>query len=140
MDAAVQEAKLLRQVNALIVAHLRDQNLTQAAAAVAAATMTPLSAATSLPNHLLRLVAKVLPFSTPPPLLGLTQPGPKPFAARCRLVRRVSRSSRGKRRGEVDLPPRLTPLVAVVWGARSPPMPWISGETQLFVVVVAFGS
>ncbi|KAM0915751.1 hypothetical protein ACQ4PT_010632 [Festuca glaucescens] len=63
MDAAVQEAKLLRQVNALIVAHLRDQNLTQAAAAVAAATMTPVSAAkddVSLPNHLLRLVAKGL--------------------------------------------------------------------------------
>ncbi|KAI4984930.1 hypothetical protein ZWY2020_017560 [Hordeum vulgare] len=59
MDAAVQEAKLLRQVNALIVAHLRDQNLTQAAAAVAAATMTP-KADASLPNHLLRLVAKGL--------------------------------------------------------------------------------
>ncbi|CAM0876300.1 unnamed protein product [Alopecurus aequalis] len=60
MDAAVQEAKLLRQVNALIVAHLRDQNLTQAAAAVAAATMTPVSADAALPNHLLRLVAKGL--------------------------------------------------------------------------------
>jgi cleavage stimulation factor subunit 1 len=68
MDAAVQEAKLLRQVNALIVAHLRDQNLTQAAAAVAAATMTPLPAGkddAALPNHLLRLVAKVLPSSPP---------------------------------------------------------------------------
>uniref|UniRef100_A0ACD5X4G2 Uncharacterized protein n=1 Tax=Avena sativa TaxID=4498 RepID=A0ACD5X4G2_AVESA len=63
MDAAVQEAKLLRQVNALIVAHLRDQNLTQAAAAVAAATMTPISPAkadAALPNSLLRLVAKGL--------------------------------------------------------------------------------
>ncbi|KAM3278165.1 hypothetical protein ACQJBY_045808 [Aegilops geniculata] len=59
MDAAVQEAKLLRQVNALIVAHLRDQNLTQAATAVAAATMTP-KADASVPNHLLRLVAKGL--------------------------------------------------------------------------------
>ncbi|VAI36856.1 hypothetical protein VPH35_092537 [Triticum aestivum] len=59
MDAAVQEAKLLRQVNALIVAHLRDQNLTQAATAVAAATMTP-KADASAPNHLLRLVAKGL--------------------------------------------------------------------------------
>uniref|UniRef100_A0A3B6MY18 Cleavage stimulation factor 50 kDa subunit n=1 Tax=Triticum aestivum TaxID=4565 RepID=A0A3B6MY18_WHEAT len=59
MDAAVQEAKLLRQVNALIVAHLRDQNLTQAATAVAAATMTPRADA-SVPNHLLRLVAKGL--------------------------------------------------------------------------------
>jgi hypothetical protein len=65
MDAAVQEAKLLRQVNALIVAHLRDHNLTQAAAAVAAATMTPLAPPEpdgddSVPaNQLLRLVAKV---------------------------------------------------------------------------------
>jgi len=40
MDEAVQEAKLLRQVNALIVAHLRGQSLGQAAAAVAVA-MTP---------------------------------------------------------------------------------------------------
>ncbi|RLN40450.1 hypothetical protein C2845_PM01G27890 [Panicum miliaceum] len=61
MDEAVQEAKLLRQVNALIVAHLRGHSLGQAAAAVAAATMTPLSAAESVPaNHLLRLVAKGL--------------------------------------------------------------------------------
>ncbi|GJN23275.1 hypothetical protein PR202_gb10911 [Eleusine coracana subsp. coracana] len=61
MDEAVQEAKLLRQVNALIVAHLRGQNLAQAASAVAAATMTPLSAADSIPSdHLLRLVAKGL--------------------------------------------------------------------------------
>ncbi|BAF13223.1 Os03g0754900, partial [Oryza sativa Japonica Group] len=66
MDAAVQEAKLLRQVNALIVAHLRDHNLTQAAAAVAAATMTPLAPPEpdgddSVPaNQLLRLVAKGL--------------------------------------------------------------------------------
>ncbi|KAG2545813.1 cleavage stimulation factor subunit 50-like [Panicum virgatum] len=62
MDEAVQEAKLLRQVNALIVAHLRGQRLGQAAAAVAAATtMTPLSDADSVPaNHLLRLVAKGL--------------------------------------------------------------------------------
>lgn len=61
MNEAVQEAKLLRQVNALIVAHLRSQNLGQAAAAVAAATMTPISAAESVPaNHLLRLVAKGL--------------------------------------------------------------------------------
>uniref|UniRef100_A0A0D9VZ53 Cleavage stimulation factor 50 kDa subunit n=1 Tax=Leersia perrieri TaxID=77586 RepID=A0A0D9VZ53_9ORYZ len=65
MDAAVQEAKLLRQVNALIVAHLRDQSLTQAASAVAAATMTPLAPpddSSSIPtNQLLRLVAKVPP-------------------------------------------------------------------------------
>ncbi|KAL6894108.1 hypothetical protein ACP4OV_008206 [Aristida adscensionis] len=61
MDEAVQEAKLLRQVNALILAHLRGQSHAQAAAAVAAATMTPLSAADSFaPDQLLRLVAKGL--------------------------------------------------------------------------------
>ncbi|TVU44976.1 hypothetical protein EJB05_04441 [Eragrostis curvula] len=61
MDEAVQEAKLLRQVNALIVAHLRGQNLGQAASAVAAATMTPLSAVDSVPaDHLISLVAKGL--------------------------------------------------------------------------------
>uniref|UniRef100_A0A0E0KJ64 Cleavage stimulation factor 50 kDa subunit n=1 Tax=Oryza punctata TaxID=4537 RepID=A0A0E0KJ64_ORYPU len=64
MDAAVQEAKLLRQVNALIVAHLRDHNLTQVAAAVAAATMTPLTPPEPddpVPaNQLLHLVAKGL--------------------------------------------------------------------------------
>lgn len=70
-EAAVQEAKLLRQVNALIVAHLRGQSLGQAAAAVAAATMTPLSAADSVPdNHLLRLVAKVFPHTLPLSCLG----------------------------------------------------------------------
>jgi len=72
MDEAVQEAKLLRQVNALIVAHLRGQSLGQAAAAVAAAAVAALSAADSVPsNHLLRLVAKVPPPS-PSSCLGFS--------------------------------------------------------------------
>jgi cleavage stimulation factor subunit 1 len=59
LDQTLQEGKLYRQVNALIVAHLRDNNLTQAASAVATATMTPLNA-DSPPNKLLELVAKGL--------------------------------------------------------------------------------
>lgn len=59
LEQTLQEAKLLRQVNALIVAHLRDNTLNQAATAVATATMTPLSTESS-PNRLLELVAKGL--------------------------------------------------------------------------------
>lgn len=55
----MQEGKLYRYVNNLIVAHLRDNNLTQAASAVASATMTPLNIEAS-PNKLLELVAKGL--------------------------------------------------------------------------------
>jgi hypothetical protein len=82
MDEAVQEAKLLRQVNALIVAHLRGQNLGQAASAVASATMTPLSAADSVPaDHLLRLVARVT-LCPPPPssCLGISSSPASTFA------------------------------------------------------------
>ncbi|ONK67395.1 uncharacterized protein A4U43_C06F19720 [Asparagus officinalis] len=59
LEQTLQEAKLLRQVNSLIIAHLRDQNLSQAAAAVATATMTPLGTEAP-PNRLLELVAKGL--------------------------------------------------------------------------------
>ncbi|KAJ3669792.1 hypothetical protein LUZ60_010116 [Juncus effusus] len=59
LDQTLQEGKLLRHVNSLIVSHLRDQNLNQAAAAVASATMTPLSTE-SPPNKLLELIAKGL--------------------------------------------------------------------------------
>lgn len=59
LEQTLQEAKLLRQVNALIVAHLRDHNLNQAATAVATATMTSLSTEAP-PNRLLELVAKGL--------------------------------------------------------------------------------
>nr|DAD31497.1 TPA_asm: hypothetical protein HUJ06_010348 [Nelumbo nucifera] len=59
LEQILQEGKLLRQVNALIVAHLRDNNLNQAASAVASATMTPLNVEAP-PNKLLDLVAKGL--------------------------------------------------------------------------------
>ncbi|XP_009407386.2 cleavage stimulation factor subunit 50 isoform X1 [Musa acuminata AAA Group] len=59
LDQTLQEGKLVRQVNAFIVAYLRDNNLHQAAMAVASATMTPL--ATDAPaNRLLELVTKGL--------------------------------------------------------------------------------
>ncbi|KAK1291371.1 hypothetical protein QJS10_CPB17g02117 [Acorus calamus] len=59
LEQALQEAKLLRQVNALIVSHLRENALNQAATAVASATMTPLNVEAQ-PNRLLQLVAKGL--------------------------------------------------------------------------------
>nr|CAD1819428.1 unnamed protein product [Ananas comosus var. bracteatus] len=62
LEQTLQEGTLLRQVNALIVTHLRDHNLNQAmlaATAVASATMTPLNAEAP-PNKLLELVAKGL--------------------------------------------------------------------------------
>lgn len=59
LEQTLQEGKLLRQVNALIVAHLRDHNLNQAAAAVARATMTPLNTEAP-PNRLVELVGKGL--------------------------------------------------------------------------------
>ncbi|XP_074571222.1 cleavage stimulation factor subunit 50 isoform X2 [Curcuma longa] len=57
LEQTLQEGKLFRQVNALIVAHLRDNNLDQAAAAAASATMIPLNTDVP-PNRLLELVAK----------------------------------------------------------------------------------
>ncbi|KAI3504707.1 hypothetical protein L1887_26380 [Cichorium endivia] len=59
LEQTLQEGKLYRYVNNLIVAHLRDNNLSQAASAVASATMTPLNIEAS-PNKLLELVAKGL--------------------------------------------------------------------------------
>ncbi|KAI4343987.1 hypothetical protein L6164_011267 [Bauhinia variegata] len=56
-ENTLQDGKLYREVNSLIVAHLRDNNLTQAASAVASATMTPLNVEAP-PNKLLELVAK----------------------------------------------------------------------------------
>ncbi|TKY73287.1 Cleavage stimulation factor subunit 50 [Spatholobus suberectus] len=58
-EQTVQDGKLYRHLNSLIVAHLRDNNLTQAASAVASATMTPLNVEAP-PNRLLVLVAKGL--------------------------------------------------------------------------------
>ncbi|KAJ9677247.1 hypothetical protein PVL29_022315 [Vitis rotundifolia] len=59
LEQTLQEGKLYRQINALIVAYLRDYNLTQAASAVASATMTPLNVETP-PYKLIDLVAKGL--------------------------------------------------------------------------------
>ncbi|XP_031271059.1 cleavage stimulation factor subunit 50 [Pistacia vera] len=59
VEQILQDGKLFRQVNSLIVAHLRDNNLSQAASAVASATMTPLNIEAP-PNKLLELVAKGL--------------------------------------------------------------------------------
>lgn len=59
LEQILQDGKLFRQVNCLIVSHLRDNNLNQAASAVASATMTPLNAEAP-PNKLLELVAKGL--------------------------------------------------------------------------------
>lgn len=67
----MQEGKLYRYVNNLIVAHLRDNNLTQAASAVASATMTPLNIEAS-PNKLLELVAKGLAVDKDETLRGLS--------------------------------------------------------------------
>ncbi|OMO62946.1 hypothetical protein CCACVL1_22560 [Corchorus capsularis] len=59
LEQTLQEGNLYRQLNTLIVAHLRQHNLTQAARAVASATMTPLDVEAP-PNKLLELVAKGL--------------------------------------------------------------------------------
>ncbi|XP_027363027.1 cleavage stimulation factor subunit 50 isoform X2 [Abrus precatorius] len=58
-EQTVQDGKHYRHLNSLIVAHLRDNNLTQAASAVATATMTPLNVEAP-PNRLLDLLAKGL--------------------------------------------------------------------------------
>lgn len=58
LEQTLHDGNLYRQVNAFIVAHLRDNNLNQAASAVASATMTPLNVEAP-PSKLLDLVAKV---------------------------------------------------------------------------------
>jgi cleavage stimulation factor subunit 1 len=57
LEQALQDGNIFRQLNALIVAHLRHHNLSQVASAVASATMTPLNIEVP-PNRLLELVAK----------------------------------------------------------------------------------
>ncbi|BAB10643.1 cleavage stimulation factor subunit 1-like protein [Arabidopsis thaliana] len=59
LEQALQDGNIFRQLNALIVAHLRHHNLSQVASAVASATMTPLNIEVP-PNRLLELVAKVI--------------------------------------------------------------------------------
>lgn len=57
LEQTLQDGKLYRLLNSLIVAHLRDNNLNQAASAVASATMTSLNVEAPA-NKLLELVAK----------------------------------------------------------------------------------
>ncbi|CAJ2648587.1 cleavage stimulation factor subunit 50 isoform X1 [Trifolium pratense] len=88
-EQTVQDGKLYRHLNSLIVSHLRHNNLTQAATAVASATMTPLNVEAP-PNKLLDLVAKGLAAekddvsrgtsSSPFQDLGASLPLPRPGA------------------------------------------------------------
>ncbi|XP_076881515.1 cleavage stimulation factor subunit 50-like [Bidens hawaiensis] len=71
LEQTLEEGKLYRYVNNLIVAHLRHNNLTQAASAVASASMTPLTVEAS-PNKLLELVAKGLAVEKDEPGRGLS--------------------------------------------------------------------
>ncbi|EOA13413.1 hypothetical protein CARUB_v10026452mg [Capsella rubella] len=71
LDQALQDGNIFRQLNALIVAHLRHHNLSQAASAVASATMTPLNIEVP-PNRLLELVAKGLAAENNGTLRGLS--------------------------------------------------------------------
>ncbi|XP_052179950.1 cleavage stimulation factor subunit 50 [Diospyros lotus] len=73
LEQTLQDGRLYRQVNALIVAHLRDNNLNQAASAVASATMTPLNVEAPL-NKLLELVAKGLAVEKDEILRGVPSP------------------------------------------------------------------
>ncbi|GMH21899.1 hypothetical protein Nepgr_023742 [Nepenthes gracilis] len=70
-EQTVLDGKLYCQVNALIVAHLRENNLNQAAGAVASATMTPLNVEVP-PNRLLDLVAKGLAAEKGDPVRGVS--------------------------------------------------------------------
>ncbi|KAJ8448889.1 hypothetical protein Cgig2_030745 [Carnegiea gigantea] len=70
-EQILQEGKLYRDVSALIVAHLRDNNLNQAASAVAAATMTPLDVEVP-PNRLLDLISKGLAVEKGEPVKGVS--------------------------------------------------------------------
>ncbi|XP_020704924.1 cleavage stimulation factor subunit 50 isoform X1 [Dendrobium catenatum] len=71
LENTLKEGMLRRQINALIVAHLRGENLNQAAAIVASATMTSLTTEVS-PNRLLELVSKGLVAERDEGLKGLS--------------------------------------------------------------------
>ncbi|XP_062170792.1 cleavage stimulation factor subunit 50 isoform X1 [Alnus glutinosa] len=71
VEQTLQDGKLYRHLNSLIVAHLRDNNLNQAASAVASATMTPLNVEAP-PNKLLELFAKGLAVEKDEMLRGVT--------------------------------------------------------------------
>ncbi|KAL8141882.1 hypothetical protein V2J09_014914 [Rumex salicifolius] len=70
-EQLVVEGELYRQVNALIVSHLRGNDYNQVANAVALATMTPLDVE-SPPNRLLDLVAKGLAVEKGEPVRGVS--------------------------------------------------------------------
>ncbi|KAL2935444.1 Cleavage stimulation factor subunit 50 [Bienertia sinuspersici] len=70
-EQLLHECKLYRDVNSLIVAHLRDNNLNQAASAVASATMTPLNVEAP-PKRLLDLVSKGLAVEKGEPIKGVS--------------------------------------------------------------------
>ncbi|KAL9231525.1 hypothetical protein vseg_006747 [Gypsophila vaccaria] len=70
-EQILHEGKLYRDVNSFIVAHLRDNNLSQAASAVASATMTPLDVEVP-PNRLLELVSKGLAVEKGEPIRGVS--------------------------------------------------------------------
>lgn len=88
-EQTVEDGKLYRHLNSLIVAHLRHNNLTQAATVVASATMTPFNVQAP-PNKLLQLLAKGLAAekddlprgtsSSPFQDLGASLPLPRPGA------------------------------------------------------------
>ncbi|XP_011627820.1 cleavage stimulation factor subunit 50 isoform X1 [Amborella trichopoda] len=71
LEQTLQDGKLLRQVNAFIVSHLRDNNLNQAAIAVASATMTPLNVEVPS-NKLVDLVSKGLAVEREEALRGVS--------------------------------------------------------------------
>ncbi|OIS99410.1 PREDICTED: cleavage stimulation factor subunit 50 isoform X1 [Nicotiana attenuata] len=75
LEQTLQDGKLYRHVNSLIVAHLRDNNLNQAASAVASATMTPMNVEAPT-NKLLELVAKGLAVEKDETLRGVSTAAP----------------------------------------------------------------
>ncbi|KAG9151548.1 hypothetical protein Leryth_019731 [Lithospermum erythrorhizon] len=76
LEQILQEANLFRQLNSLIVAHLKAHNFTQAASEVASATMTPLNVEVPS-NRLLELVSKGLAVEKDEILRGF--PSASPF-------------------------------------------------------------
>ncbi|KAF8005749.1 hypothetical protein BT93_K0126 [Corymbia citriodora subsp. variegata] len=74
LEQTLQDGRIYRQLNSLIVAHLRDHNFPQAASAVASATMTPLNVEAPR-NRLLELVAKGLAVEKGELLRGVSHAG-----------------------------------------------------------------
>lgn len=74
LEQTLQDGRIYRQLNSLVVAHLRDHNFPQAASAVALATMTPLNVEAPR-NRLLELVAKGLAVEKGELLRGVSHAG-----------------------------------------------------------------